>query len=113
SLEALYRGGIISEEQYRRQAALLVEEGLNPGAEAPDPATVALYKSVSAQPLTIVANALIGYFWTGQLVAAGILALLQVAASPARQFIHDLSVEAAGGSSPRDDSARVIDFVYM
>ena len=113
ALEDLHKAGVIGEEQYRRQASLLAERGLDPGSEVVDPATVALYKTLSYRPFVSFANVFIDYFWIGQPFAAGVLVFLQVTVNSTKFYFHELAWEKFVGGGTRRDSARVMDFVYV
>ena len=113
ALEDLHKAGVIGEEQYRRQADMLAERGLDPGSEVVDPATVALYKTFSYRPFVSFANVFIDYFWIGQPFAAGLLVFLQVTVNTTKFYFHELAWEKFVGGGTRRDSARVMDFVYL
>ncbi|MCC7274960.1 MAG: DUF2061 domain-containing protein [Alphaproteobacteria bacterium] len=113
ALADLQRAGVIGREQYDQQVARLVERGLDPGSEVVDPATVALYKTLSYRPMVSLANVFIDYYWIGAPFAAGVLVLLQVTVNTTKYYFHELAWESIAGGGTRRDSARTIDFDYF
>lgn len=113
ALEDLRTTGLLSASQYEAQVARLRERGLDPGSEVVDPATVALYKTLSYRPLVSLANLFIDLYWIGQPFAAGVLVLLQVTVNTTKFYFHELAWEQFVGGGTRRDSARVIDFDYI
>ncbi|MGE0719361.1 MAG: DUF2061 domain-containing protein, partial [Alphaproteobacteria bacterium] len=113
ALDDLHRAGAIDAEQYKDHAARLVERGLEPGSEVVDPATVALYKTMSYRPMVSFANIFIDYYWIGQPFAAGVLVFLQVTVNTTKFYFHELAWEGIAGGGARRDSARTIDFEYF
>ncbi|BBK43573.1 hypothetical protein STVA_35930 [Allostella vacuolata] len=113
AIDDLLKSGAIDAETHRRQIALLVERGLDPGSQVADPATVALFKTLAYRPMVSFANIWIDYFWIGQPWAAGLLVLLQVTVNTTKFYFHELAWERVRGPGSRRDSARVIDFAYL
>jgi len=113
ALEDLHKAGVIGEDQYKRQVTILNERGLDPGSEVVDPATVALYKTLSYRPMVSLANVFIDYYWIGAPFAAGVLVFLQVTVNTTKFYFHELAWERFVGGGVRRDSARVMDFIYI
>lgn len=113
ALNDLHRSGLLTAREHEVQAAQLRERGLDPGSEVIDPATVALYKTLSYRPIVSLANVFIDLFWVGQPFAAGVLMLLQVTVNTTKFYFHELAWEQFVGGGTRRDSARVLDFSYI
>jgi uncharacterized membrane protein len=113
ALNDLHRSGLLTAREHEVQAAQLRERGLDPGSEVIDPATVALYKTLSYRPMVSLANVFIDLFWVGQPFAAGVLMLLQVTVNTTKFYFHELAWEQFVGGGTRRDSARVLDFSYI
>lgn len=113
ALDDLLRAGAMTAEQHARHAARLRDRGLDPGSEVVDPATVALYKTLSYRPMVSLANVFIDYYWIGTPFAAGVLVLLQVTVNTTKFYFHELAWERIRGGGTRRDSARTIDFAYF
>lgn len=113
ALDDLRGAGLLTPAQYETQLARLRDRGLDPGSETVDPATVALYKTLSYRPLVSLANVFIDLFWIGQPFAAGVLVLLQVTVNTTKFYFHELAWEQFVGAGTRRDSARVMDFAYL
>ena len=113
ALNSLRDAGLLTAAQYEVQAVRLRERGLDRGSETVDPATVALYKTLSYRLMVSLANLFIDLYWIGQPFAAGVLVLLQVTVNTTKFYFHELAWEQFVGGGTRRDSARVIDFVYL
>lgn len=112
SLDTLLKAGLISQATYEEQMKTLAEMGLDPSSTTPDPATIALYKTIAYRPVVSMANIFIDYYWIGQPFATGVLLLLQVTINSFKFYFHELAWEKFVSASQRRDSARKVDFAY-
>jgi uncharacterized membrane protein len=113
TIEALRRDGTITEAQYEEQMRRLAERGLSTGSEVPDPAVVALYKTLSYRPIVSFLNFWIDLYWIGTPFAAGVLEVLQIVVNSYKFYMHEIAWNQFVASSSRPDAARVIDFRYI
>ena len=86
--------------------------GLGSSSTAPDLSTVTAVKAVSYRIIVSISHLFVDYYWTGNLVAAGALEILQITINSAKFYFHELAWAKYMGL-PRSDAARTIDFKYI
>jgi uncharacterized membrane protein len=78
-----------------------------------DPATVALYKTLSYRPIVPALNLGIDLYWIGRPFAAGVLEVLQIVVNSYKFYMHELAWNRFIGAANRPDAARQIDFASL
>ncbi|MGE4218056.1 MAG: DUF2061 domain-containing protein, partial [Alphaproteobacteria bacterium] len=107
-LDGLRRDGVLTEEAYRQQRELVVSGKALDAPPVVDPATVALWKTLSYRPLVSFANVFIDYFWIGQPFAAGVLVLLQVTVNTTKFYFHELAWSRFSDGEGGRETARML-----
>jgi uncharacterized membrane protein len=69
-------------------------------------------KAISYRVIVSISHLFVDYYWTGNLVAAGALEILQITINSAKFYFHELAWAKYMGI-PRADAARTIDFKYI
>lgn len=111
-LELLRQAGTISPEEFAVQAQALKEHGLGSSSVAPDLSAITAVKAVSYRIIVSISHLFVDYYWTGNLVAAGALEILQITINSTKFYFHELAWAKVMGV-PRVDSARTLDFKYI
>lgn len=111
-LDILHQAGAITDEGYAEQVRAIQEHGLGSSSTAPDLSTVTAVKAVSYRIIVSISHLFVDYYWTGNLVAAGALEILQITINSAKFYFHELAWAKYMGL-PRSDAARTIDFKYI
>jgi uncharacterized membrane protein len=111
-LELLLQAGVITAEDQAEQARMLREQGSGSSSTAPDLSAITAVKAVSYRIIVSISHLFVDYYWTGNLVAAGALEVLQITINSAKFYFHELAWAKYMGL-PRSDAARIIDFKYI
>jgi uncharacterized membrane protein len=113
ALTALRDGGLIDAATHDAQRARLEAIGRETGSAVADPATVALYKTLSYRPIVSALNLGIDLYWIGRPFAAGVLEVLQIVVNSYKFYMHELAWSRFIGAANRPDTARQIDFASL
>lgn len=111
-LELLRQAGAITPEEFERQALALKEHGLGSSSLAPDLSVITAVKALSYRIIVSISHIFVDYYWTGNLVAAGALEILQITINSTKFYLHETAWNRYMGL-PRTDSARTLDFKYI
>jgi hypothetical protein len=111
-LAALLAAGVLSQQQYAEQLALLRQQEAAVGQDAIDPGTQEFYRLLSFQGLSVASDAVVTFLWTAQSVQAAALTLLQAGLRTGRSYIAAYLWNWYGSAPTRPDVARTVDFAY-
>jgi uncharacterized membrane protein len=111
-LALLRQSGTISAEEFSAQSQALTEHGLASSSVAPDLSVITAVKALSYRIVVSISHLFVDYYWTGNLVAAGALEILQITINSTKFYFHELAWAKYMGV-PRTDSARTLDFRYI
>jgi uncharacterized membrane protein len=111
-LELLRQAGTVTPQEYAEQAQALHEFGTGSSSTAPDIGTITAVKAISYRVIVSISHIFVDYYWTGNLVAAGSLEVLQITINSAKFYYHELAWAKYMGV-PRNDAARTLDFKYI
>jgi len=111
-LEILRQAGALSDKDYAEQAQAVRERGAGSSSTAPALSVVTTVKAVSYRIIVSISHLFVDFYWTGNLVAAGALEILQITINSAKFYFHELAWAKYMGL-PRGDAARTIDFNYI
>jgi uncharacterized membrane protein len=111
-LKALRAAGTISTAEFATEMATLATEATGSSSTAPDLTMMTATKAISYRVIVSISHLFVDYYWTGNLVAAGALEILQITINSAKFYFHELAWAKYMGI-PRADAARTIDFKYI
>jgi hypothetical protein len=108
----LRSSGLLSADQFDREAAMLRQADADDSHDSVDPAQVHFYQLLSYQGMSITSDALVTFLWTAQSVQAAALTLLQASLRTGRSYVVAYMWDLYGGAPTRPDIARTVDFAY-
>jgi uncharacterized membrane protein len=111
-LKALRAAGTISAAEFAAEMATLATDAGGSSSTAPDLNVMTATKAISYRVIVSISHLFVDYYWTGNVVAAGALEILQITINSAKFYFHELAWAKYMGI-PRADAARTIDFKYI
>ncbi len=111
-LQALVAQGALTEEEARRQAAVIRAAAERELPWAYDPATVQGLRWFSMQTGLAATDAGLTYLWTEQSLQAAALTALQTGLRSVRTYLTNIVWTHVSNTATRSDAARVVDFAY-